>query len=153
MSARDAKAARGGPHDPCGCCHSIIAQQLHAAPSQVVNACGWVGATQRWAAGRGLMACARTKRNSATRKTPANPAALADGLPPMPMGFVRTQVLEVDAHASVQDMIHAAIHSYGAAATLREVRAGSLPSSSTSRRFASSQSLSGRMLARPHVAM
>jgi hypothetical protein len=32
------------------------------------------------------------------------------------------QVLEVDAHASVQDMIHAAIHSYGTQATLREVR-------------------------------
>ena len=37
------------------------------------------------------------------------------------LGFVNTQVLEVDAHASVQDMIHAAIHSYGATATLREV--------------------------------
>ena len=32
------------------------------------------------------------------------------------------QCVEVDAFASVHDMIHAAIQSYGASATLREVR-------------------------------
>ena len=99
------------------------------AHSRCFGHSGTLNDTLRWhnkALAQPAKNCGKRSSNAlrGMRDARARPAALACGPPSVQRPCVEAQVLEVDAHASVQDMIHAAIHSYGAAATLREVRSG-----------------------------